>query len=231
MDKEVAAMPRHVGFIMDGNGRWAQRRNRKRTFGHKKGAEVIEEVVNECFLEGVEVVSLFAFSTENMSRPQEEKDRIFDLLGKFLKKYSKKLVEEKIRLIVSGDLSPLPQNLAGECALQMAKTAGFSENTLNIAINYGAKAEITAAVNSLIREGKTEVTEEDIEGRLYTGGLPPVDLVVRTSGEQRLSNFMLWQCAYAELYFTDVLWPDFHKEEVKNALVWYGTRKRRFGGV
>ena len=224
-------IPRHVGFIMDGNGRWAKAHGKPRSYGHKKGADVIHEIVSACCDNGVEVVSLYAFSTENWSRPQEEIDTIFDLLRKFLKKYSKELIDEKIKLIISGDVSALPKSLADECEARVKDTENFSEHVLNIAINYGSRAEITRAVNSLIQKGKTNVTEQDISSELYTAGLPDIDYVIRTSGEMRLSNFFLWQCAYAEFYFTDVNWPDFHKKQLEEAFAEYAKRGRRYGGV
>ena len=221
---------RHVGFIMDGNGRWAKKRNKPRTFGHKKGADAIVGVVEECFENGVEVVSLYAFSTENWSRPKAEIDAIFDLLGTFLKKYSKTLFQNEISLLISGDLSPVSEKLRVQAEKLMSETAHFKERVLNIALNYGSKTEIIRAVN-LLKDKSGEITEEDISNNLYTSGLPDIDLVVRTSGETRLSNFFLWQCAYAEFYFTDVLWPDFNKEETRKAIEWFYGRKRRFGGI
>ena len=221
---------RHVGFIMDGNGRWAKQRNKPRTFGHKKGADAIVGVVEECFDSGVEVVSLYAFSTENWSRPKSEIDAIFDLLGVFLKKYSKTLFEKGIRLLISGDLTPVSDALKKRAEKLMVETEQFKERVLNIALNYGSRTEIVRAVN-LLKDKAGEITEEDISNQLYTKGLPDIDLVVRTSGESRLSNFFLWQCAYAEFYFTDVLWPDFGKADVKEAIEWFYGRKRRFGGI
>ena len=221
---------RHVGFIMDGNGRWAKERNKPRTFGHKKGADTIIDVLEECFSNGVEVVSLYAFSTENWSRPKEEVDTIFDLLGTFLKKYSKKLFEKKARLVISGDLTPVSKELRERSEKLMADTAHFTEHVLNIALNYGSKTELVRAFN-LLKGKEGEITEEDVSKALYTADLPDIDLVVRTSGEMRLSNFFLWQCAYAEFYFTDVLWPDFNKEQTKKAIEWFYGRKRRFGGI
>ena len=221
---------RHVGFIMDGNGRWAKRKNKPRTYGHKKGADAIVGVVEECFDSGVEVVSLYAFSTENWSRPKAEIDAIFDLLGVFLKRYSKTLFDKEIRLLISGDLTPVSDSLKKRAEKLMKDTAHFNERVLNIALNYGSKTEIVRAVN-LLKDKAGEITEEDISNNLYTRGLPDIDLVVRTSGETRLSNFFLWQCAYAEFYFTDVLWPDFNKEETQKAIEWFYGRKRRFGGI
>lgn len=227
---EEKKVPRHIGFIMDGNGRWAKLRGKSRSYGHKKGADVIEEVVSACFDEGVEAVSLYAFSTENWSRPKEEIDTIFDLLEKFLRRYENKLVNERIRLIISGDLSEISEKLRNRSISVMKNTERFVGKTLNIAINYGGRAEIVHAAKLLSETGEP-VTEENLAGRLYTTGLPDIDLVVRTSGESRLSNFFLWQCAYAELYFTDVLWPDFKTEELKKALDWFAGRKRRFGNI
>lgn len=227
---EEKKVPRHIGFIMDGNGRWAKLRGKSRSYGHKKGADVIEEVVSACFFEGVEAVSLYAFSTENWSRPKEEIDTIFDLLEKFLRRYENKLVNERIRLIISGDLSEISEKLRNRSISVMKNTERFVGKTLNIAINYGGRAEIVRAAKLLSETGEP-VTEENLAGRLYTTGLPDIDLVVRTSGESRLSNFFLWQCAYAELYFTDVLWPDFGTEELKKALEWFAGRKRRFGNI
>ena len=227
---EEKKVPRHIGFIMDGNGRWAKLRGKSRSYGHKKGADVIEEVVSACFGEGVEAVSLYAFSTENWSRPKEEIDTIFDLLEKFLRRYENKLVNERIRLIISGDLSEISEKLRNRSISVMKNTERFVGKTLNIAINYGGRAEIIRAAKLLSETGEP-ITEENLAGRLYTTGLPDIDLVVRTSGESRLSNFFLWQCAYAELYFTDVLWPDFKTEELKKALDWFAGRKRRFGNI
>ena len=227
---EEKKVPRHIGFIMDGNGRWAKLRGKSRSYGHKKGADVIEEVVSACFFEGVEAVSLYAFSTENWSRPKEEIDTIFALLEKFLRRYENKLVNERIRLIISGDLSEISEKLRNRSISVMKNTERFVGKTLNIAINYGGRAEIVRAAKLLAEAGEP-ITEENLAGRLYTAGLPDIDLAVRTSGESRLSNFFLWQCAYAELYFTDVLWPDFGTEELKKALEWFAGRKRRFGNI
>ena len=228
---ELTRIPRHVGIIMDGNGRWAKLRGKPRSYGHKKGAEVIDEIVSECFDKEIEAVSLYAFSTENWIRPKEEVNAIFGLLGLLLNSKFKKLMREKVRLIVSGDLSAIPENLRKRCEEVMALTADFTGRTLNVAVNYGSRAEIVRACNAIAQDGIKTVTEEEIEKRLYTAGLPDIDLVIRTSGEMRLSNFFLWQCAYAEFYFTDVLWPDFHKDELEKAFEWFSHRKRRFGGV
>lgn len=229
--EEQKIVPRHVGIIMDGNGRWAKQRGKPRSYGHKKGADVIDEVVTACFERGADAVSLYAFSTENWVRPKEEVDAIFGLLGILIDKKLAKLIKNEIKLIISGDISSLPESLRKKCANAVQKSGKFKGKVLNVALNYGSRAEITRAVNVALGSGRTEITEEDISAGLYTAGLPDIDLVIRTSGEMRLSNFFLWQCAYAEFYFTDVLWPDFHKEELDKAFEWYSHRKRRFGGV
>ena len=228
---ESKTVPRHVGIIMDGNGRWAKLRGKPRSYGHKKGADIIDEVVSACFDGGTEAVSLYAFSTENWVRPKEEIETIFGLLGILLDKKFSRLVKQRVRLIISGDITPLPEKLRVKCLNAIEKTKDFTGRTLNIALNYGSRTEITRACNLALRSGKTEITEEDVAANLYTAGLPDIDLVIRTSGEMRLSNFFLWQCAYAEFYFTDVLWPDFHKDELEKAFEWFSHRKRRFGGV
>lgn len=229
--EEQKIVPRHIGIIMDGNGRWAKQRGKPRSYGHKKGADVIDEVVTACFERGADAVSLYAFSTENWVRPKEEVDAIFGLLGILIDKKLAKLIKNEVKLIISGDISPLPEGLRKKCANAVQKSGKFKGKVLNVALNYGSRAEITRAVNVALGSGRTEITEEDISAGLYTAGLPDIDLVIRTSGEMRLSNFFLWQCAYAEFYFTDVLWPDFHKEELDKAFEWYSHRKRRFGGV
>lgn len=228
---ESKTVPRHVGIIMDGNGRWAKLRGKPRSYGHKKGADIIDEVVSACFDDGAEAVSLYAFSTENWVRPKEEIETIFGLLGILLDKKFSRLVKQRVRLIISGDITPLPEKLRVKCLNAIEKTKDFTGRTLNVALNYGSRTEITRACNLALRSGKTEITEEDVAANLYTAGLPDIDLVIRTSGEMRLSNFFLWQCAYAEFYFTDVLWPDFHKDELEKAFEWFSHRKRRFGGV
>lgn len=221
---------RHVGFIMDGNGRWAKKLGKPRTFGHGKGADRIPEVIETCYDLGIEVVSLYAFSTENWSRPKSEVDEIFKLLKNFLKKYSKTLIDKQIRLVISGDISPINEDLKKECIKLIEKTKHYSQHVLNIALNYGSRAEIVRAVNA-VKQKEGEITESDISAHLYTADLPDIDIVVRTSGEMRLSNFFLWQCAYAEFYFTDVLWPDFGKKQTEQAIEWFYGRKRRFGGI
>ncbi len=224
-------LPRHIAFIMDGNGRWATLRKKPRTFGHSKGSQVIRRIVEKCFNSGIKVVSLYAFSTENWSRPKEEVDKIFSLLKKFIDKYTNTLIKNKARFLVSGDVDALPADLKNSIEKVEELTGKFSDHVLNIAINYGARAEIVRAVQKLLKENVTTVTEQSFSEYLYTAGLPDVDMIVRTSGEKRISNFLLYQSAYAELYFTDVLWPDFNVAELEKALEWFNGRKRRYGNV
>lgn len=228
---ENLKIPRHIGFIMDGNGRWAKQKNKPRNFGHIHGSNRIDEVVTACLDAGVECVTLYAFSTENWARPKEEVDKICDILYKFLNKYGKRLISNKVRLKISGDYTKFPKKIIDLIEKRLEETKNFENRTLNIAINYGSKQEILNAVNTLIKQGKQSVSESDFASALYTAGLPDIDLVVRTSGEQRVSNFFLWQIAYAELYFTPVLWPDFDKAELLKAIEWYSQRDRRYGKV
>ncbi len=225
-------LPTHIGFIMDGNGRWATSRGKPRNYGHKKGSEVLEKLCDYAFSKGVKVLSFYAFSTENWSRSEDEVSRLMSLLRLMLRKYLPKFMKEEIRLAVSGDLYSDRISEKGRKAILSAveKTKNFKERVCNICFNYGSRNEIVNAVNSLIEKGE-KVDEQTFSSYLYTGDLPDVDLVIRTSGEQRLSNFLLWQSAYAELYFTDTLWPDFNQEELQKALDWFEGRKRRFGGV
>lgn len=223
-------IPRHVAFIMDGNGRWAKQRNMPRNFGHQKGAENVERVVSACFSSGIEYISLYAFSTENWQRPKTEVDKLMRLFKKFLKTYTKELLKNGIKLIVTGDRQALSNDLVLEIEKSENLTKDF-QKTLNLAINYGGKQEIVKAVNDLLSSGKTFVTESELESVLQTASVPDIDLLVRTSGEQRISNFFLWKSAYAELYFTDVLWPDFDEAEIEKAILWYSSRNRRFGKI
>lgn len=224
-------LPRHIGFIMDGNGRWAKERRRPRTYGHSKAVGNVTEIVEYCFKRGIEVVSLFAFSTENWKRPKEEVETLFGLIKKYFTKHIKKILKEGVRLEVMGDLSKLPPDIQEDIKKSVDSTKDNDKRVLNIGINYGGRSEIVSAVNKLIASGAENVTEEAFERELYTHRLPDPDIVVRTSGEMRISNFMLYQMAYSELYFTDKFWPDFHKEDVEDVLEEYANRQRRFGAV
>lgn len=217
---------RHVAFIMDGNGRWANARNMPREYGHKKGAQVFREITEYCHKIGIKYITVYAFSTENWKRPKKEVDAIMKLLDEYLDKQRPE--NASIRFI--GDVSVLDEKLYVKIKNMERETAGH-EKTLNVALNYGSRAEIAVAFNKLIKEGKTEVTEDDINSALYTGDCPDPDLIVRTGGDIRISNFLLWQAAYSELYFTNTLWPDMNEAEVDKAVETFYSRKRRFGGL
>lgn len=236
---EQGRMPTHIGFIMDGNGRWATRRKMPRKYGHKKGAEALENIVNYCFEIGIKCVSVFAFSTENWKRPKQEVDYIFDLLRDFIKRQNELTIEERqseikrrnTRVHISGDISRLPQDLVDEIKRAQSETLGCNEHILNIALNYGGRDDIVHACNALLEQGKKLVTEQDFANALYSSGLPELDFVIRTAGDIRLSNFMLYQCAYAELYFTKTMWPDFTPKKLNKALKDFARRNRKFGSI
>ena len=231
MKKELAPLPTHIAFIMDGNGRWAKKRLMPRSYGHKTAVENVTEVVEYCFSKGIKYISLFAFSTENWNRPQEEVETLFDLLRKYFTVKIKQLLTEGVRLTIMGDLSRLPDDVRQDLEEAVIQTQQNDRFVLNIGINYGGRDEILRACNKLIAQGKSNVTESDFRSALYTADLPDPDLVVRTSGEERISNFMIYQMAYSELCFPKTLWPDFHKKDVDRCLKIYAKRNRRFGGV
>ncbi|MBO5754424.1 MAG: di-trans,poly-cis-decaprenylcistransferase [Clostridia bacterium] len=215
---------------MDGNGRWAQKRGMPRESGHKKGAEIFEKIVLHCFDRGIHVVTVYAFSTENWARPEHEVNAIMTLLAEYLGRAEKKLREYDTRLIFLGDKGKLPQKLR-EKAIYLEKLTAERKNILNIALNYGARDEILHACRMLCEEGKGEFTKERFESYLYTAASPDPDLIVRTGGDTRISNFLLWQAAYAEFYFTKTLWPDLSVEELDDAIADFCGRHRRFGGL
>ena len=218
---------RHIGFIMDGNGRWATARKMPRESGHRAGAENFKKVVSYCKKIGIRCCTVYAFSTENVKRPKREVEAILSLLLAFIEEG---FAEEDIEFRFIGEPGELSANI-GRRAKKLEDATRGRPCRLNTAINYGGRAEIVRAVNSLIAEGKAAVTEEDISSRLYTADCPPLDLIVRTGAEMRLSNFLLWQSAYAELYFTDRLWPDYSSDDVDAAVREFASRSRRFGGL
>ena len=223
-------IPSHVGIIMDGNGRWATMRGKDRSKGHAEGSKNVERIATHAFKLGVKTLTLYAFSSENWARPKSEVDELMRLLKTYLKKFAKKFEKKKVRLVVSGSREGLSLELIriiDECEKM---SENFSANTLNIAINYGGRQEIVRAVNKLIDKGE-EISVEGISNNLYTAPFGEPDLIIRTGGEYRLSNFLLFQGAYSELYFTDVLWPDFLENQFDLAIENFSSRKRRFGGV
>lgn len=226
----VFKKPRHIGIIMDGNGRWAKKRGLPRLAGHKVGAETFKRIAEYMIDLDIEVSTFYAFSTENWKRPQDEVDHIMSLLVDYLEEWMTMGKEKNMKIRFLGDrsaFSPRIQNLMEEVE---AKSSAY-HHQLNLALNYGSRDELARAFSLLSKEGKTQITPEDISKHLYTEGQPDVDLLIRTGGEMRLSNFLLFQSAYAELYFTDRLWPDMTKEDIDDAVSYFAGRERRFGGV
>ncbi|HUH35770.1 MAG TPA: isoprenyl transferase [Moheibacter sp.] len=230
-----ANLPQHVAIIMDGNGRWAKRKGLERTFGHQEGVKSVREAISTCGDLGIPYLTLYAFSTENWKRPRLEVSFLMRLLSKTIQEEINELHEKGIKLSLIGALEDLPKNVRKSLADAVALTQNNQKANLIIALNYGAQAEIVRATKQIAEKVKnqeialTQIDEKLFEQHLYTQDLPQVDLLIRTSGEQRISNFLLWQIAYSELYFSEVLWPDFRKEHFVEALRTYALRERRYG--
>lgn len=228
-------LPKHVAIIMDGNGRWANLQGKNRVSGHQQGAKSVREVVEEAVKMEIEFLTLYAFSTDNWSRPKEEVSLLMKLLVNSLKKEFKRLIKNNILLQSIGNMDGLPNPVKEELTYVIEKTKNNTGMVLTLALNYGGKEELTAAVKAIAFKVKNriispeKVDQSTIIEHLYMQNLPAVDLLIRTSGEERISNFLLWHIAYAELYFTKTLWPDFKKEDLQKALVDYTKRERRFG--
>jgi undecaprenyl diphosphate synthase len=220
--------PRHVAIIMDGNGRWAKKRFLPRAMGHKKGVETVRDIVRAAGDLGLETLSLYAFSSENWKRPTDEINDLMGLLRTFIKSDIEEFVANDVRLKIIGNYKALAPDIIALIEDAMARTKDNKRTTLVVALNYGSQDELVRAANAAAAQGA--ITAESIEANLDTADLPPLDLLIRTSGEQRLSNFMLWQAAYAEFWFTETLWPDFTKEELAQALEAFASRERRYGG-
>lgn len=231
MPDTTRPLPRHLAVIMDGNGRWATARGLGRSEGHKAGTETAKRLVTRCRELGIAHLTLYTFSKENWGRPQDEIRTLFDLLVRFLNNELKSLMDQDIRLRVLGELEDFPFAVRQVLGHVMRKTEKCSSMTLNLALNYSGRGEILRACKRLIEQGVAakDVTEERFSAELFTAGQPDPDLVVRTSGEVRISNYLLWQSAYAEYYFTDVPWPDFDDAQMDLALQAYASRQRRFG--
>lgn len=228
------SIPGHVAIIMDGNGRWAKARHMPRTYGHKKGAERVKEIVRLSSDLGVGTLTLYAFSTENWKRPREEVGLLMGLIIEYLRKELRELWEENVRFYSIGDRDALPSEVRAVIEESEAETKENTGLNLVVAINYGGQDELVQAAKRLAEDfkaGKTELNQQAFEDRFYTAGLPAVDYVIRTSGELRMSNFLPYQAAYAELCFTQTLWPDFDAEQYVQALWEYAGRNRRFGGI
>jgi undecaprenyl diphosphate synthase len=224
-------MPGHIGIIMDGNGRWAKKRGFPRVFGHRAAIKTVRQVVEECSRLGLKALTLYAFSTENWARPSTEIKVLMGLLRVYLRKELPNLAKNNIRFRTIGDISGLPEQVREELVDVTEKTSRNTGLTLVIALNYGGRQEIVRAVNRILKSGLKKVSEKDIQDNLDTANLPDPDLLIRTSGELRISNFLLWQIAYTELYFTKVLWPDFSIKDLHEAINSFKQRSRRFGGI
>lgn len=222
--------PSHVGIIMDGNGRWASRRNLPRLAGHRAGVDAIKRTIEYAEELGIQTLTFFAFSTENWKRDKEEVDGIFDIVREYVGTELEQLHKHNIKITTMGDISKIPNDLYEKLLEIKEKTKNNTGLVLNLAINYGARSELVMCFNKLIEQGKTIISEEDIANNLYSKELSDPDLIIRTSGEQRLSNFMLYQASYSELYFTKTYWPSFKKRHFMKALKTYSKRERRFGG-
>ncbi|MCX7715664.1 MAG: isoprenyl transferase [Clostridia bacterium] len=234
---DYTKLPQHIGIIMDGNGRWAKRRGLPRSAGHSAGAKTLEKIVKECNKIGIKYITVYAFSTENWKRPKQEVDYLMDLLLDYLKNAEERLAGENVVIRAIGSRKELSE----EIREQIAKTEDFTKNNtgivMNIALNYGGREEILSSVKKIaesVRKGKVlteDITEQFFEQQLYTAGQPDPDLLIRTSGEMRISNFLLWQIAYSEIWITNKLWPEFSVDDLMEAIYDYQHRKRRFGGV
>lgn len=234
---EKKSFPEHVAIILDGNGRWAQKRGRERTYGYQIGAANVKRIVRSAGNMGIKILTLYAFSTENWKRPSIEVRFLMKLFKNYLISQLRELIDDNVQVHIVGDTSVLSDSLRREieeCEKDTAKNDGL---ILNVAINYGGRMEIVHAVKSIaekVRNGELlpeQITEEDVSSALYPSDQMDVDLLIRTGGEYRISNFLLWQASYSELYFTPVLWPDFTEEELKKAVDWFEGRDRRFGGL
>ena len=232
---DKSKLPKHIAIIMDGNGRWAAKKGLKRILGHNSGVNSVQEIVEEALNLNIPYLTLYAFSVDNWSRPPNEIGTLMDLLVRSLKSEFDKLIENNIRLNAIGNIDALPNPVKNEVIRVCEKTINNDKMVLTIALSYGAREEIEQVVKKIAKEVKNNtisienVDESIINKHLYTQNLPDVDLLIRTSGEQRISNFLLWQIAYAELYFTEVFWPDFRKKDLHLALLNYQNRERRFG--
>lgn len=226
---EFSVLPKHLGIIMDGNGRWAKKRGLPRTAGHKVGADVFKKISKECGRLGIEEVTFYAFSTENWKRPKEEVDALMKLFHDYLIEAKEDLEESgNMRIHFVGERDGISPDLLKLMDDAVETTDSRTGTIINLAVNYGGRQEIVSAVNKLIASGKTLITEDDISNNVYTA--PDCDLIIRPSGEERLSNFLLWQAAYSEFWYSDVLWPDFTEKDLHSALAEFEKRNRRFGG-
>ena len=235
MGNKIIKVPNHLAVIMDGNGRWAKKRNKNRVYGHTKGIIAVRKIVEESVRLEIKYLTLYAFSTENWNRPEKEITILMQLLLKSLKNEFKKFVKNKIKLNVIGNISLLPKSVKEELSHVLKKTSENNQLVLTLALSYSGREEIQSAMKKICAKVKNniipieKIDQSTINEHLYTENLPDVDLLIRTSGEKRISNFLLWQIAYAELYFSEVLWPDFNEKNLHEAILNYQKRERRFG--
>ncbi len=229
------ALPQHIAFIMDGNGRWAKQRLMPRSIGHHNGGKTVQRVIDLCIEKGISWLTLYAFSTENWGRPQDEVDYLMKMLKKFLRERLPEMMEKNVRLHAIGELDMLPPDCRAELQDCMEQTASNTACNVVLALSYGSRQEITAAAKRLAKQVQSgelspdDITPELLGSQLYTAGMPDPDMLIRTSGEMRISNYLLWQISYAEIYITDVLWPDFGRKEFEAALAEFSKRDRRYG--
>lgn len=237
LELDMENIPKHIAIIMDGNGRWAKERKLPRTMGHRAGMAAIKKVLKECNSLGVRYLTLYAFSTENWKRPKDEVNALMKLLVEFLRKEINELHEENVRISIIGDITKTPDFCQEEIAMALDKTKDNTGIVLNVAFNYGGRDEIIRSIKKVMedyKEGKItleEFNEKSFENYLDTKGMPDPDMIIRPSGEQRISNYLLWQCAYSEFWYSNINWPDFDGEALKRAISDYQNRDRRFGGV
>ena len=229
--EKLKKIPSHVAIIMDGNGRWATKRGLPRNFGHREGVKAIERTIYACLKYGIKYCTFFAFSTENWKRSKEEIDGIFNLLREYIDKDDNIFTKNNVKVTSIGVLDPFPEDLKKSLINIKEKTSNFDRLNVCFALNYGGRDDITRAINKIIEQDVKRVTEKDILNMLDTGSMPEPDLIIRTSGEMRISNFLLYQMAYSELYFPKVLWPDFNEKHFIKALKNYQKRNRRYGGI
>lgn len=228
---DLGRLPTHIAIIMDGNGRWATKRGLPRNMGHKAGCENLKNIVEFIYELGIKYATFFTFSTENWKRPKEEIDGIFNVVRDYLDEDGEEFVKKGAKIVVSGDYTKLPQDLVDAINRILEKTKNCNKFVLNLAINYGGRDEILMGVNKAIQAGKELQNNQEFSKLLYNSDIPDPDFVIRTSGEMRVSNFMLWQMAYSEFYFTNVYWPSFTEKDLQKALIEFQKRKRRFGAV
>ncbi|MGM9658632.1 MAG: isoprenyl transferase [Eubacteriales bacterium] len=224
-------IPEHIAVIMDGNGRWAKKRMMPRSYGHRRGFDVFVSTADACSDLGVKYLTVYAFSTENWSRPRDEVDALTGIIRDMVSEYIPRMLKKNIRMNVFGDISRFPADTRAALEKSVSASKDCGGLTVNVCLSYGGRDEIVRACRRVIASGNTEPTERDLSEAMYTSGMPDPDLIIRTGGEYRISNFLLWQCAYSELYFTPVLWPDFGKQELIKAIESFSERDRRYGNT